>query len=266
MYYLLTEKFKSQEAELVEIILQAVPAEKIFLLGSSLEQQRTESIFMTDAPSCRKVGHYWLLVLMKKDCGYSTSYVQDKIENNCQHFVPVTAIVLHTDRFSDWISEGHRFAHTVLKIAVLLHDNGSLPLPAAGYEEADNKITEGYYCTNKVNEFIAGADLYRAKKQNGMAAFMLHQAAEQVLHTLFKKETGLHINTHNIDKLLRYCTMVNYQLPAVFPKEKEADRRLLKLLQRAYIEARYKDDFAISNSDLLTIKERIEALQGIVLT
>lgn len=42
-----------------------------------------------------------------------------------------------------------------------------------------------------------------------MAAFMLHQAAEQALLTIFKKATGWHVNTHNIDKLLRYCSMVN---------------------------------------------------------
>jgi hypothetical protein len=62
MYYLLTESFKSQEISLVAMITEAVPVEKIYMLGSSLQQQRTESIFMTDAPSCRNAGHYWLLV------------------------------------------------------------------------------------------------------------------------------------------------------------------------------------------------------------
>ena len=46
------------------------------------------------------------------------------------------------------------------------------------------------YCTqgiNIVNEFIAGAELFRVREQNKMAAFMLHQAAEQALLTIFKK-------------------------------------------------------------------------------
>ncbi|MEO6230919.1 MAG: hypothetical protein ABJB11_13775 [Ferruginibacter sp.] len=62
---------------------------------------------------------------------------------------------------------------------------------------------------------------------------MLHQAAEQALLAIFKKATGLHINTHNIDKLIRYCTMVNYQIAAVFPRENDEDQRLFSLLQRA---------------------------------
>lgn len=268
MYYLLTEEFKSQEAKLVAIITEAVPVEKIYMLGSSLQQQRTESVFKIDAPSCRKVGHYWLLVLTDKSCGHSDSYIQDKIENNCLHFIPVTVIVLHTEQFNHWLTEGHRFACTVIKIAMKLYDSNNIPLvvPNTINEEAGKKITEAY-CTqgsNRVNEFIAGAGLYQVRKQNRMAAFMLHQAAEHVLHTLFKKATGLHVNTHNIDKLLRYCTMVNYKIPAIFPRENEADKKLFGLLQKAYIDTRYKDDFTISSTELTTITERIKTLQAMI--
>jgi HEPN domain-containing protein len=265
MYYQLTESFKNQEAKLVAMITEAVPVEKIYMLGSSLQQQRTESIFMTDAPSCRKVGHYWLLVLVDKDCGHSDSYVQDKIENNCQHFIPVTVIVLHTAQFNNWLTEGQRFACTVIKIAVLLNDSNNIPLaiPNTINEEADKKAMEPY-CTqgiNKVNEFIAGAELYRIREQNKMAAFMLHQAAEQALLTILKRATGLHTNTHNIDKLLRYCSMVNYQIPAIFPRNNDTNERLFQLLQKAYLDSRYKEGFKINSNDLLNIMERVKQLQ-----
>ena len=39
MYYLLTESFKSQETKLVALIQEAVPIEKIYMLGSTLQQQ-----------------------------------------------------------------------------------------------------------------------------------------------------------------------------------------------------------------------------------
>ncbi len=58
---------------------------------------------------------------------------------------------------------------------------------------------------NKVNEFLAGAELYRIRKQNKMAAFMLHQATEHALHTILKIGIGLYINRHNLDKIMRYC-------------------------------------------------------------
>jgi len=97
-----------------------------------------------------------------------------------------------------------------------------------------------------------------------MAAFMLHQAAEHALHTIFKKATGLHINTHNIDKLLRYCSMVNYKMPAIFPRDGGANERLFGLLQKAYIDTRYKEDFTINSSALLIITERVRTLQEIM--
>ena len=117
---------------------------------------------------------------------------------------------------------------------------------------------------NKVNEFIAGAALYQVRLQYTMAAFMLHQAAEHALHSIFKKATGLHINTHNIDKLLRYCTMVNYKMPSIFPRNKANNEKLFQLLQKAYIDTRYKDDFTIKNEELNAIMEGVKRLKGIM--
>src|SRR4051812_2213343 len=122
MYYLLTEDFKQQETKLATIITSILPVEKIYLLGSTLSQRRTETVFMTDAPSCRKVSHYYLLVLINTNCGYSNNEVQDRVENTCRSFIPVTAIVLHTQQFSNWLHAGQHFATTVVKIAVLIHD------------------------------------------------------------------------------------------------------------------------------------------------
>jgi HEPN domain-containing protein len=97
-----------------------------------------------------------------------------------------------------------------------------------------------------------------------MAIFMLHQAAEQVLHSLFKKGSGLHLQTHNLDKLLRYCSMVSYKIPEVFNRNNDRDERLLRLIQKAYIDTRYKQGFTITKDDLDIILEKIKTLQDIM--
>jgi uncharacterized protein len=269
MYHLLTEGFKSQEKELVRLISEAVPIDKIYLLGSTLQQRRTESIFMTDAPTCSHVGHYYLLVLAAKANSHCNDALQDKIENTCRHFIPVTVIVATTAQFNKWLNGGHRFACTVIKTAVLLHDGSGIPLstPAAVNEEEDKIYSANYFHqgVNRVKEFMAGAVLYQVRVQYKMAAFMLHQAAEHALGSIFKKATGLHINTHNIDKLVRYCTMLSYKIPALFPKEGEVNARLFQLLQKAYIDTRYKDEFNISNADLTILVERVKSLQQLML-
>jgi len=79
MYYLLTESFKSQEQKLVTLITKAVPAQRIYMLGSTLHTRRTESVFMPDAPSRQSAGCYYLLVLITGD--EDVNVIQDKIEN-----------------------------------------------------------------------------------------------------------------------------------------------------------------------------------------
>jgi HEPN domain-containing protein len=265
MYYLLTESFKEQEKRLVEIILECVTANKIYLLGSSLSTRRTESVFMPDAPSCRKVEHYDVLVLVSSN--EDKNAVQDKIENRCRHFIPVTAIVLVATTFAGWLAADHRFALTVSKRAVLLHglaepDFAGNELPPGGIKEENKKLyNDG---CSKVTEFIAGAELYIIRKQTKLAAFMLHQATEQALHTMFELHTGMYLNTHNLDKLIRYCSMVSYRLPEIFPGINEKQVRLFQLLKDAYTGGRYKADYVIHMDELAAIKEKVYLLQQIL--
>src|SRR5690606_7499001 len=104
----------------------------------------------------------------------------------------------------------------------------------------------------------------RVRKQHKMAAFMLHQSAEQALRTLLKMGTGYHANTHSIDRLLRYGSLVAYQLPQLFPRQTDQEKRLFNLLQKAYIDTRYKEDYKITDNELLTLTERIRRTHEIL--
>ncbi|MGN6212717.1 HEPN domain-containing protein [Parafilimonas sp.] len=265
MYYLLTERFKEQEAKLVEIIQGACSPVKIFLLGSSLISRRTETVFMADAPTCSHVGHYYVLVVINS---LETNSVQDKIENRCKNFIPTTAVILNENRFDKWIMEGHPFVRTVYERAVMLYgEKEKRLLPdtsnAAAIEKENNEIyTAGL---NKAEEFLAGAELYRIRSQNKMAAFMLHQAAEQSLITLLKLKTGWHVNTHNLDKLYRYCCMVCYKLPElIFGNNKDRNKQLFHLLQRAYVEARYRGDYNVNAFEVKTMEEMVKRVYEVL--
>ena len=254
MYYLLTENFKEQQTQLVQIILDAVPAQQIYLLGSTLAQRRTETVFMPDAPSCRSVGCYYILVLVNDEC--NCAVLQDKLENNCRNFIPVTALVLHAGKFIEWLLSGHAFAKAVHQRAVQLHGEAiqcntlqtTEILPVEDVEKQQRESLQ------KVKAFFAGAELFIIRKEYKMAAFMLHQCAEHALLAMLKKGSGLHVNTHNLDKLIRYCAMVNYRVIDIFPRNNEKQERLFGLLQKAYIDTRYKDDYSIAVAELETTK------------
>ena len=59
--------------------------------------------------------------------------------------------------------------------------------------------------------------------------------------------------------------MVSYQLPEiVFGNNKENDKRLFNLLQKAYIDTRYKNDYCINTGDLLALTEIVRKLNQLL--
>jgi uncharacterized protein len=250
--------------EIVRRVTATTPIQRLYLLGLSTTYQRTETLFSVQSATRKEVAHYYLFALIDKEDDHSLNSVQDKIEGALQHYLPVTAIVFSDVQFSKWLVEGHPFAAAVYEKAFLLYQNDEMPLPfpATVNEDAIKKETEQLFTRTKikVQEFLAGAELYTIRVQYKMAAFMLHQAAEQALRTMLIINTGLRINTHSIDKLVRYCTLFCFELPHIFPRRNEKDKRIFQLLQKAYIDTRYKDDFHIKLEELIIINSQVKEL------
>jgi HEPN domain-containing protein len=250
---------------LVDSIVKAVKPEMIFLLGAVVYHRSIKSIFQTSAVGSQYMSNYIVLVLLENLNNKEPHEWQDKIENQG---IPVTSIVLSVYTFNEWLKAGHRFAINVQQSAEILYDSGSLQLQASHTATPhDEQIgIEKYWRDGitKAKEFLAGSELYRIRKQFAMAAFMLHQSAEQSLHTLLKVGTGYHANTHNIDRLLRYSSLVSDQLSDLFPQKTEADKQLFQLLQKAYSDARYKADYTISYDQLLCLTEKVRCMHEVL--
>ncbi|WP_161834640.1 HEPN domain-containing protein [Sediminibacterium soli] len=189
---------------------------------------------------------------------------QDKLENNCKTLLPVTIIVLQQSSFEEWLTNGHPFAANVQEIAPIIYKSEQFCLPdrISTNNEEQLKSLEMFHLEGlrKSKEFLAGSELFRIRKQHAMAAFMLHQSVEQSLRTILKIGTGYHSNTHSIDRLIRYTGLVSYQLPDVFPQQTEADKRLFSLLQKAYIDPRYKEGYQIGNDELLQLTAKAQQI------
>lgn len=268
VYHGFAMQYEELSKEIVKRITAAAVVEKLYLLGLTTAYQRTETLFSVQSATRREVTHYYLLVLIEKNDEHSLNSVQDKIEGSLQLFLPVTAIVFSYVHFFRWLSEGHPFAAAVYEKAFPLYqkDEVPLPFPATANEEVFRKEAEQLYAQSsiRVQEFLAGAELYRIRVQYKMAAFMLHQAAEQALITILKIITGLHLNTHSIDRLIRCCTLASDKFSAIFPRNNDREERLFQLIQKAYIGARYKEDYNINGEHLLKLTERVKALEKLM--
>jgi uncharacterized protein len=251
-------------------ILAVCEPELLFLLGVTSTHNRTETIFADHAITAPVTAQHFVLVLVSKSFDTTTNQLQDKIENKLQNFIATTALVLHTTQFVDWLLQGHTFAISVLEFARLLfrQDHCILPTPAQVNleQEKTRKQMILRQVKEKVGEFIAGAELYHVRRQHAMATFMLHQATEQSLTAMLILHTGLKVNCHNLDKLIRYCSLFSCHIPQIFNSANEATKRQIALLQKAYIEARYNPVFKVCEADFLALLSKVEALQLALLT
>lgn len=143
--------------------------------------------------------------------------------------------------------------------AMLLH------MPPDNFYEPDLLAQQKEYArwNNQVTEFMAGTELYFLRKQFGLAAFLLHQAAEHAYTILMKSMTGYRPSTHNLDKLVRYCQPFSAKLAAIFPRNNDRENNLFQLLQKAYVHGRYRDDYVITEKELQVLMQRVKLLQDI---
>jgi HEPN domain-containing protein len=257
-----------QLREVINIIIKATSPDKIFLLGAAQNCHTEESIFTSAPVLWQQVTHYYLMVLTKQNDGRCFDALHDVIESRCRHVTPVTVFMEAVHIFNQWINTGHPFANSIARNGLLLYDAETVPLeiPCIEINEPDIALQRKEFVrwNNQVSEFLAGTELYLLRKQFGLAAFLLHQAAEHACTVLLKLMTGYRAGTHNLDKLLRYCRPFSAELARLFPRDTEKENNLFQLLQKAYVHGRYRDDYVVTEKELRVLNERVQQLQLIV--
>ncbi|TAJ47740.1 MAG: HEPN domain-containing protein [Chitinophagaceae bacterium] len=269
IYQAAFDSFQHTGRMIVDLIGELVEVDRIYLLGGSLYRRRTESMFNQLAPSLQYVADCYCLILLPDTNTARLVQLQDQIEQHCTKILPMTAIVLSTKQFDSWLQDGHSFALRVHTCAPLLlqKDTGYQGTLGTIDEVAELKRLEMTHKEGlkRVDAFLAGAELFCLRKENRMAAFMLHQAAEQALSTLLKITTGYYCCTHNIERLLRYTGMVTHRVNEIFPKNNEPEKRLVSLLQKAYIDSRYREDYTMPEADVRDLLGRVGELRKILI-
>ena len=96
------------------------------------------------------------------------------------------------------------------------------------------------------------------------AAFNLHQAVERAYACFLLVHTFYFPRSHNIKFLRSLAEDVNTGLVEAWPREHRFDRRRFELLKRAYVEARYSDQYDASAEDLESLMTRARHLRDLV--
>lgn len=250
--------------ELVVKLHQAVAIDKIFLLGVSAGQLPVNSIFRPFDHQEEPATGYFLLLLTRPGEQRSDDVIQDMLEQRNRFQIPVHLLVYPAKMFYQWLQQGQSFAITVIEKAPMLYNSGITQVPAAAHHLKDaayiKQVEQARLGFERSAAFLRGAQYFIREQQYNLAAFLLHQATEHACLSFILLHTGLRTGTHNIDKLLRYSTMLDEALIKAFPRKYEDDIELFRLLQKAYIHSRYKEDYRISEGEIIILSGRVTKL------
>ncbi|MXV14002.1 HEPN domain-containing protein [Pedobacter sp. HMF7056] len=111
---------------------------------------------------------------------------------------------------------------------------------------------------DKATSFYAGARFHREANDSAMAMFMLQQATESTFRTIAIALYGMERKTHSLRSLKKLNRKLAPQLNEIFPADTEQEERLLKLLEDAYLDARYLADYKIGGDDIQVLMDRVQ--------
>lgn len=218
---------------------------------------------------------YDLLVVTKKRLGVREGTVATRVnarfmDGRDNEFQTRPQLINESvSKLNDALSEGRYFYVEILAQGIMLYDSGEYRLATPrelDYAEI-KEMAEAYYKDkySDAEDFLFHAKIAQERGTYQMCSFMLHQATENFIKTIPLVYVLYGYKEHDLEFLIEKCKPYTLDLAKVFPRDTDEEERLFKLLQRAYIEARYnKKNFAVTKADIDVLIPRIELLRDIV--
>jgi len=257
---------RQQVQAITRIVRQAVNPEKIILFGI-YSVAGAGAGFLGDGLFSAAWVTVDLLVVTRKEEGRSGYELQDIIENRCRNCAPVTVLVHDIGYVNDRLAEGHTFFSMIRREAILLYDAGIVPLAQAIRPDPEQirRVAEKDFERWRLQArgFFRSAVFNCEHKEWKIAVFLLHQSAEYIYQAILLAFTGYKPTTHNLDKLRRYTNRFSIELALLFPRDTEEEDRLFRLLLQGYVDARYNEEYRISEEEARLLTERIARLLSI---
>jgi len=243
-----------------KIVAKTQP-EKILCYGMRTNIHHAWSAFTPASEALGRTTLDLLIISTEKD-----KRIRERIANmiDClsNEGIRIVCVVHSLDAVNTGLREGNPFFITVYCHGVLLYEKNSVPLstPAPGAMQTPHHpkrlaLAQSFYQSSVdcvTNENVEPAML------------LLHQSVELGCAELLQCRLGYRPSTHSLRKLLALSENVTTKASALFTLTSEEDNKLFELLQRAYVDARYKENYTIQPNDVWTLTERVSDLLTLV--
>jgi HEPN domain-containing protein len=176
------------------------------------------------------------------------------------------------DYANSWTNPKRYFFADIKRDGILLYDSGEfelLRLPELEINsEARIKSATINYChlLDKANDFMK---YFQFGIDNGNlkgVAFNLHQAAETLFNCTILVFNGYEPRTHDLLELNKLCSANSNQFLNIFLNNNAEEKRAFDLLRKAYLKARYDEQYEINKNQLEYLAERVRILMEIVIS
>lgn len=216
---------------------------------------------------------YDIMIVTKRRIGANAQSVYGRIDG---HFFHNKAKGFHTrpefinesiGDFNRMLEKGQYFYTEIKAQGVMLYDSGEYKLARRRKPDFTEigKIAQRYY-NKKYKDavgFLWGAIQFRERGDYNLSSFMLHQATENFLHAIPLVFELYGYKDHKLSVLLSACKRHTLEPYTAFPMDTPEDKRLFDLLQDAYVQARYNDEFVVTKLDIDSLISKIELLRDI---
>lgn len=262
---------QDQILQIVDVIKTVASPEKIILFGSYATDTWVEDQYFENDTHYEYLSDFDILVITNNS-PEKEFLIIDKIINKTERLfkTPVNPIIHDISYVNEGLEIGQYFFTDIVKEGVLLYDQNKAelakPRELTSIEMAS--ISQRYYDTwfNDAADFMDAILLYQKKGKLRKAAFLLHQAAEHFYNAILLVFTGYKPKTHNLDKLRHYAKHISMELFMIFPfpaKDKE-EEHLFNLIKRGYIDARYKEDYVITEEEVQKLIDKVNEMERII--
>jgi len=197
---------------------------------------------------------------------------EDKILHDTAIGRTVNIIVHDLAEVNAAICRGEYFWTDIVRDGVVLYELPSHPLaaprpmtPAEALEGAKKNFIQWFGAVGRSLE-TAEAQLTKSAELGWRreAAFSLHQAVERAYICLLLVHTFYFPRSHNIKFLRSLAEDVDKTLVSAWPRETKLERRRFEMLKRAYVEARYADQYDVNAEDLEELFVSAKGLAALV--
>lgn len=218
-----------------------------------------------------------ILVITRGDC--NSYYLDRQLEKVDQRYhrykgmgryaftTQIQFITETIKSFNKQITKSRYFYTDIKKDGIMLYDSGNCKLAhrrKLNFTEI-GELAQEYYTKKFKMAASFTRSIYHAYDDEDyiMAAFFLYQTCENLYHAIILTNTIYTLKEHNLEKLIQKAKAFSLEIAKVFPCNTEEEKRLFTLLLKAYIEARYNNEYIATKADIEALIPRVELLTEI---